>query len=100
MGNGGSTDKGLRLLVMEMCACRLAPRTTWVQGSLYRSDNREITGRPSPTLTVTVTDRKSVTVTVIVYILSFSFGTGFQSGVPFPLGPLLSVCRIKSFTPP
>ena len=36
---------------------------------------------------------------VIFFLLSFSFGTGFQSGVPFPLGPLFSVCRIGNFIP-
>ena len=37
---------------------------------------------------------------VIFFLLSFSFGTGFQSGVPFPLGPIFIVCRIGNFTPP
>ena len=37
---------------------------------------------------------------VIFFLLSFSFVTGFQSGVPFPLGLLFSVCRIGNFIPP
>ena len=37
---------------------------------------------------------------VIFFLLSFSFGTGFQSGVLFPLGPLFSVCCIGNFVPP
>ena len=37
---------------------------------------------------------------VIFFLLSFSFGTGFQSGVPFPLGLLFSVCHIGNFIPP
>ena len=36
----------------------------------------------------------------IFVLISFSFGTGFQSGVLFPLGPLFGICRIGIFIPP